>query len=116
MKVCKKAKQHGAEGMCIRHWTLRTKNTIEKDGKGVINKRVAKEFEDGVYYGTITAHYPKDTDNEVALWEASYDDGDAEDYDIDELMRALFSYNETRLFDPQKNPLAKRSPTPLKNS
>ena len=116
LKGCKKAKQHGAEGMCIRHWTLRTKNTIEKDGKGVINKRVAKEFEDGVYYGTITAHYPKDTDNEVALWEASYDDGDAEDYDIDELMRALFSYNETRLFDPQKNPLAKRSPTPLKNS
>lgn len=55
-----------------------------------INKTVAKMFEDGViYYGVIKAH---DGD----FWKVRYEDGDREDFDLDDVKAGIALCNKER--------------------
>ena len=72
-----------------------------KPTKGVTNKhidaRIAKQFDAGLFFGTITKHYPKHD-----VWFVEYDDGDEEEYDADELDAALRLYKKKSSKDPAK--------------
>jgi hypothetical protein len=55
-------------------------------------ERVAKIFDGEVYFGTITAY--------DEFWKVDFDDGDAEDWEKKDLIRALKLYAKCRKDDP----------------
>lgn len=65
-----------------------------------IQRRVAKEFEDGeVYFGTVTQY---DESEPPPFWKIHYDDGDEEDYEKKDLIKALKLYDKEEGNDPSK--------------
>ena len=75
-----------------------------KPAKGTTNKyidaRIAKNFDAGLFFGTITKHYP-----EHDVWFVEYDDGDEEEFDADELDAALRLYKKKSSKDSAKRRL-----------
>lgn len=75
-----------------------------KPTKGTTNKyidaRIAKNFDAGLFFGTITKHYPKHD-----VWFVEYDDGDEEEFDADELDAALRLYKKKSSKDSAKRRL-----------
>ena len=65
-----------------------------------IQRRVAKQFEDDeVYFGTITQY---DESEPPPFWKVHYDDGDEEDYEKKDLIKALKLYDKEEGNDPSK--------------
>merc|ERR1712032_916215 len=65
---------------------------VNDSPKNYIKTRVAKRFGGTLYFGTIT-HYRRE-----GLWHVLYDDGDEEDYDRKDLIKAekLYDKNKTK--------------------
>lgn len=61
---------------------------MKNDPRGLVGKRVAKEFNDGqIYLGTVSKY-----DAKSRWWTIVYDDSDREDMDADELRTAVTLY------------------------
>ena len=68
-----------------------------------VKQRVAKDFGDGIYYGTITGFdEPEEDGGKVVYWRIKYDDGDQEDFEKKELKDALRMYDACKHSDPKK--------------
>ena len=59
-------------------------------------QRVAKYFDEDIYYGTITTSKPFKSDKGILLWHVQYDD-DSEHFNKEEVMEAIDLY-KSRLF------------------
>jgi len=74
------------------------KGFCTKKQKGIkyINLRVAKRFDDDIYFGTIVKYIPPgedgEDDAEEEYWHIKYDDDDAEDLELEELEAGLELY------------------------
>jgi len=104
--TCDKKPQYGAEGMCLRHWNEQAMEKASSNGRVYLNRRVAKRFVDGTYYGSVSSYIASASDGEGeadALWHVDYDDGDSEDYDKTDLCRALLLYNRVKKSDNTNN-------------
>ena len=65
-------------------------------------RRVAKYFDDVLYFGVVQYWIePDETEDGYDLWNVFYDDGDKEDYNHDDLMTALRVFRENEDEDPQ---------------
>ena len=60
-----------------------------------IDARVAKNFDDGLFFGTITKY-----DGNANFWFVLYDDGDSEQFDKRDLNKALRLYKKNAAKDP----------------
>lgn len=66
-----------------------------------VGQRVAKYFDDDLYYGTVDLFIPAEEMREsVDVWHIAYDDGDAEDMDRYDLDEALELYVNSTAGDP----------------
>jgi hypothetical protein len=54
-----------------------------------VQKRISKDFDGVTFYGTVTKY---DDSDDPAFWRVVYDDGDAEDYNKKDLIKALRHY------------------------
>lgn len=72
----------------------------KKFEKQVVGSRIAKWFEDTLYYGTVVSHKEPTAKGERHFWFVEYDDGDSEDMDRRDLVAALDLYNERKDEDP----------------
>ena len=79
----------------------RTKTVINTDsvgefesmeGEEFVDLRVAKYFKRELYYGSVTKYLPPVEADDYPLWKIGYDDGDAEDWDRDELLEGIRLY------------------------
>lgn len=61
-----------------------------------IDARVAKNFDDGLFFGTITKY-----DGKANFWFVLYDDGDSEQFDKRDLNEALRLYKKNAAKDPE---------------
>ena len=78
IKASKKAKAAAA-----------AREAANAEGESYVNKRIAKEFDDGkIYRGTVTK-YTAATERDGGLWHIVYEDDDEEDLNLDELQAAL---------------------------
>ena len=59
--------------------------------KTINNRRIAKLFEQGLYFGTVNYY-----DNRRKLWRIDYDDNDSEDFDRQEIVKALQLYDREK--------------------
>jgi len=64
-----------------------------KDPRYYLGKRIGKEFGEEIFFGNIVSY-----DDE--LWHVKYDDGDEEDYDINDLKKYQKTYKKHRNNDP----------------
>ena len=55
-------------------------------------QRVAKYFDQNIYYGTITNSKPFKSDSGILLWHIQYDDDDSEYFNKEEVMEAIELY------------------------
>jgi len=68
-----------------------------------VKQRVAKDFGDGIYYGTITGFdEPEEDGGKVVYWKIKYDDGDQEEFEKKELKDALRIYDACKHNDPKR--------------
>ena len=52
-------------------------------------QRVAKYFDQDIYYGTVTTSKPFKSEEGILLWHVQYDDEDSEDLNKEELIQAI---------------------------
>jgi hypothetical protein len=79
-----------------------------KDPGKYVGLRVAKDFfilqtkeHLGTFYGTVSEYLPpEDVEDNVALWEVEYDDGDKESQEKHELIKILLHYDKVKDHDP----------------
>lgn len=72
--------------------------------KPYLNRRIAKDFDGDVYFGHVKSYVPStDNDEGVDLWSIVYDDGDAEDFEEDELMIGFLLYRKNSINDKVGN-------------
>jgi pantothenate kinase type III len=62
-----------------------------------MDRRVAKHFGKDLYFGSVDEFYNPDG---VDLWHVTYDDGDQEDFELDELIPAFEEYRKNKNKDP----------------
>lgn len=72
-----------------------------------VGSKVARDFDGEIFTGTISEYFPEE-DGSLALWHVKYADGDEEDYDIDEVEKAL------ELFHASEDSPRKRRRTSMK--
>jgi len=70
------------------------------DPYSFVHKRISKDFDGTTFFGTITKY---DESDDPAFWNVLYDDGDAEDYNKKDLIKALKHYGINGKFDSHKN-------------
>jgi len=70
------------------------------DNASLVGKRVAREFDQGLFYGSIAAYLPVGSVENVNcdVWYVEYDDGDEEDYAIVDIrvMLALYELHNNK--------------------
>jgi pantothenate kinase type III len=66
------------------------KRIVKRRRKSYLLRRVAKYFDDELYFGTIDEFYRPD---DLDLWHVTYDDGDQEDLELGEMLTSLQEYN-----------------------
>ena len=54
-------------------------------GREAVGLRVAKDFRQGVFVGTVTKYLPPAAHDDVPLWQIVYEDGDSEQWEKSEL-------------------------------
>jgi hypothetical protein len=72
-------------------------------GQDLVGVRICKMFNGEDYFGSV-ASYSKasaEGDDEVDLWHIIYDDGDEEDYDLEELRKRRTRYKNKAALDPK---------------
>ena len=76
-------------------------NNLPK-GDEAVGLRVAKDFTQGVFLGTVTKYLPPTAPDEWPLWQIVYDDGDEEQYDESNLKEgvSLFQSKSPAGFHP----------------
>lgn len=64
-------------------------------GHALVGKRVAQEFEEGLFFGSIQDYYPVGSieNIEIEMWRVEYEDGDAADCDFVTLQAMFALYN-----------------------
>jgi pantothenate kinase type III len=68
-----------------------------------IGRRIAKQFGDLWYFGTVDEHVAaKDSSDGIEFWRCVYDDGDREDYEVDDLEMLLEFYEEHKEDDVEQ--------------
>eukprot|EP00977_Amphora_coffeiformis_P010870 scaffold2558_cov172-Amphora_coffeaeformis.AAC.1 len=80
------------------------KDSIMSDPRGYVHRRVAKFFDDDLYFGRVRKYDPKvlEGDTEMShIWKVTYDDGDKEEYDIEDMVEFLSIYKENEIKDPK---------------
>jgi len=60
-----------------------------------IRKRIAKNFDGNIYFGTIT-EYKKEDSMDEGFWHVLYDDNDEEEFDANDLSMALDLYASSK--------------------
>jgi hypothetical protein len=65
------------------------------DPKSYLKRRIAKDFDGEIYFGSVKSHIPA-ADNEEGepLWLIEYDDGDAEDLEKKEMLHGFKLYHK----------------------
>jgi len=65
------------------------------------DRRIAKFFDDVLYFGTIVGYVEAESDDEDddGFWKIAYDDGDTEEYDIGDLNQSFKVYEENKMDD-----------------
>ena len=58
-------------------------------GREAVGLRVAKDFRQGVFVGTVTKYLPPAAHDDVPLWQIVYDDGDSEQWEKSELKEGV---------------------------
>ena len=74
---------------------------LKKPKKAYVGDRVAKRFDDEVYFGTVNEFW-YDSDDELELWRIVYDDDDTEDLPEDEFLEVLALYEKKKAGDPKQ--------------
>ena len=66
----------------------------QTDPRSLIGKRIAKEFDEGVFFGLIEDYLPAGSvdDADVEMWSIKYDDEDEEDLPKEDIMEMLSLY------------------------
>lgn len=102
--IAKRQKKQSSKSM-----TPPTKST--SDGEiPYMNRRIAKDFDGEIYFGFVTGFVPSSTNAEaIDLWAITYDDGDAEDLEEDELMHGFLLYRKHKSGDEVGKTSAKRN-------
>ena len=68
-----------------------------------VKQRVAKDFGDDIYFGTIIGFdEPEEDGGKVVYWKIKYDDGDQEEFEKKELKDGLRMYDACKHNDPKK--------------
>ena len=65
-----------------------------------VQKRISKDFDGVTFFGTVTKY---DDSDDPAFWHVVYDDGDDEDYNKKDLIKALKNYRINEKYDGHKN-------------
>ena len=73
------------------------KNQLEKDVEKFVSKRIAKEFEAGTFFGTITEKWD---DSGTKRWNVKFDDDDCEDMTKKEIKKGIKLYERHKHDDP----------------
>lgn len=65
-------------------------------GSPLVGRWVAREFDDGIFFGTIKEHLPVGTleNADVEMWAVEFDDGDEADYNHDNIQAMLVLYKQ----------------------
>jgi hypothetical protein len=87
-------------------------NTIKRDETTdpYLKRRIAKEFDGNIYFGAVKFFTPaSDNDEGTDLWGIKYDDGDAEDFEEDELMNGFLLYRKHASKDVEGKSASKRA-------
>ena len=71
---------------------------LQKNPKSYFGHRLAKYFGDELYFGTVDGFEPAGGD-EDALWHVTYDDGDQEDLDAEEMVEHLTLWSKNKSQD-----------------
>lgn len=80
------------------------KVVVEKaDPHSFIGQRAAKAFGKDIFYGKIDK-FTAESDGEEEFWHITYDDGDDEEYDAEDLKVALTLYEKVKAKDPSPAP------------
>jgi len=58
-------------------------------GRGAVGLRVAKDFRQGVFVGTVTEYLPPAAHDDVPFWQIVYDDGDREQWEESQLKEGV---------------------------
>ncbi|KAL3923294.1 MAG: hypothetical protein SGILL_001733 [Bacillariaceae sp.] len=87
----------------------RNPNLFTGDAREYINQRVAKWFDDDLYFGTIKSISHQGEGGDV-WWHVLYDDDDQEDFDVRQLRKGLKDYEENQSSDPKNK--AGKTPDP----
>ena len=58
-------------------------------GSGAVGLRVAKDFRQGVFVGTVTEYLPPAAHDDVPFWQIVYDDGDREQWEESQLKEGV---------------------------
>jgi len=87
---------------CYKTWTSPSSNnqasiskTFDKPGSSLVGKRVARKFDEGLFFGSIKEYCPIGTVEtaDFEVWYVGYDDGDDADYAIN--IQAMLTLYET---------------------
>lgn len=65
-----------------------------------VHRRISKDFDGTTFFGTILKY---DDSDDPPLWSVVYDDGDREDYEKRDLIKALKHYGIHRKYDAHKS-------------
>lgn len=82
------------------------KNKMLEDPYAYLGRRVAKFFDDDLYFGKVKSyvHSKLDDDEEdTPLWRIVYDDGDKEEYDVDDMVEFVGLYKEKNKEQDEKS-------------
>ena len=94
-----------------KHEPPSTRNLI-KNPSSFIGQTIWKTFDGfGPSEGTITEYHPREK-----LWSISYEDGDAEDFDIDEMTKHLICPEMMRHMGPRSKTSQRIEPEPTRDS
>lgn len=88
--AAKKAKAKGPDAF---------EEVYTSDPKSFVRRRVSKNFDGEIFYGTIMEYDGSET---PPLWHVEYDDGDEEDFEKKDLIKALKHYQKHGMNDPSK--------------
>ena len=87
----------------------RNPNAFAGNPSDYINKRVAKWFDDDLYFGIVESISNQGEGGEV-WWHILYDDDDQEDFDARQLRKGLKEYEENKSSDPKKTAASNQDP------
>lgn len=80
--------------------TAKKQKQLQPDPKSHLNRRVCKFFgedETDLFFGVVTSYNEK-----VKFWHVDYDDGDEEEFDLDDVNKGIDLYARNKDLDPNR--------------